>query len=148
MANRYFQINKHDRVVVLDGVQFKFQKLGRNFASGGFNGLIELPDGEQADLLAENASSVGAWEITEASAIAEIQKKRGSINKVQHRQQGFQENVKPVEVKKEVVVELNSVEDMLSEPEPEPEPEAVEPEPEKPPVKRKPRKSRKSTSSK
>lgn len=150
MATRYFSINKHDRKVVINNVEYKFTKTSRNHASRGWNGLIELPGGEQADALAEEGTKLGVWEVTEEEAIADIQKKSGSMNIIDHRPARSPESVKPAEVKEEVVESVESIDDLMSEPpseaiEPESAPkvehEVVEPTPE--PVKRKPRKARK-----
>jgi hypothetical protein len=141
MATRYFQIGKHDRVVIIDGTQFKFKKLSRNHASAGFNGLIELPDGAEADSLSAKGKDFGVWEVTEASAIAEIQKKSLLMNKVVHQRPSSPQDVKAAEVKEESAPAVNSIDDLMSEPEP-----APEPAPAKKPATRKSRKSRKSSS--
>lgn len=147
MATRYFSISKHDRKVIINNVEYKFAKTSRNHASRGWNGLIELPDGEQAEALAEEGSKFGVWEVTEVQAIAEIQKKSNSMNIVEHKPARSPQNVKPVEAKEEVAEAVESIDDLLSAPEPEPEVIAPEPTPEpvKEPVKRKPRKARKSS---
>lgn len=145
MASRYFQINNHARVVEIGEFEYKFQKLGPNHASGGFNGFLEIQNEEAAEVLAKNATKFGVWEITEAAAILEVQKKRSSINKIEHQSGQTRRNVKPAEAaKSEPAPSVDSVDDLMSGPEPT-EALAAPDTAEAPAAKPKARKAKKST---